>query len=136
MKKKLFVLFSMCFLVLVGCGSSDNSNQTNAEQNNKFIGAWQGQSRKYCCISSSGKAYIGIVEGGEMSVEGKQIFEYEIDGNTINLKNDVTSHSLELKDDELVEKDGTTYYQTNKSVSINSDEKDESHLLDMVERKE
>ena len=38
MKKKLFVLFSMCFLVLVGCGSSDNSNQTNAEQNNKFIG--------------------------------------------------------------------------------------------------
>ena len=118
MKKKLFVLFSMCFLVLVGCGSSDNSNQTNAEQNNKFIGAWQGQSRKYCCISSSGKAYIGIVEGGEMSVEGKQIFEYEIDGNTINLKNDVT------------------YYQTNKSVSINSDEKDESRLLDMVERKE
>ena len=108
----------------------------NAEQNNKFIGAWQGQSRKYCCISSSGKAYIGIVEGGEMSVEGKQIFEYEIDGNTINLKNDVTSHSLELKDDELVEKDGTTYYQTNKSVSINSDEKDESRLLDMVERKE
>ena len=113
MKKKLFVLFSMCFLVLVGCGSSDNSNQTNAEQNNKFIGAWQGQSRKYCCI-----------------------FEYEIDGNTINLKNDVTSHSLELKDDELVEKDGTTYYQTKKSVSINSDEKDESRLLDMVERKE
>lgn len=62
--------------------------------------------------------------------------QYEIDGNTINLKNDVTSHSLELKDDELVEKDGTTYYQTKKSVSINSDEKDESRLLDMVERKE
>ena len=62
--------------------------------------------------------------------------QYGIDGNTINLKNDVTSHSLELKDDELVEKDGTTYYQTNKSVSINSDEKDESRLLDMVERKE
>ena len=51
--------------------------------------------------------------------------QYEIDGNTIN-----------LKDDELVEKDGTTYYQTKKSVSINSDEKDESRLLDMVERKE
>ena len=27
-------------------------------------------------------------------------------------------------------------YQTKKSVSINSDEKDESRLLDMVERKE
>ena len=135
MKKKLFVLFSMCFLVLVGCGSSDNSNQTNAEQNNKFIGAWQGQSI-YDFDLAMQNNNIGIVEGGEMSVEGKQIFEYEIDGNTINLKNDVTSHSLELKDDELVEKDGTTYYQTNKSVSINSDEKDESRLLDMVERKE
>lgn len=147
-KKKVLLLMGMCGILLVGCGNNaqvieqkdeleNSSSQENEKKDNKFIGIWT--TRNYgqywgCCVSSSGKAYIAQLEDGDMRVEEKQIFDYEIKENMIYLKNDQLNYSFELQEDKLVGNEKTYSRADLERINIYEDEKgDDDTLIEVVE---
>ncbi len=121
-RKSVLLIFVLCgcFLALVGCGDSD-------QENNKFVGVWSRREYGYdvyCCISPSGIGYICNAQGDEMSVEDKNIYEYEIDGDTISLTNEKFNCSFRLKGDTLVRDDGEEYQRSYGEIRIYKESED------------